>query len=65
MSRADHFAERELLRLCANLPVGVADAGRIRALVDETTDWEYLLDWATTHRVLPGSLSQPSGELWR
>jgi len=53
VSRADHFAERELLRLCANLPVGVADAGRIRALVDETTDWEYLLDWATTHRVLP------------
>jgi hypothetical protein len=45
--------ENELLVCCARVPSEAGNADRIEALLQEAIDWEYLLEMAAEHRMLP------------
>lgn len=45
--------EQHLLLACARRSVDVPTAERIRVLLDTDLDWEYVIQTATEHRVLP------------
>jgi Uncharacterised nucleotidyltransferase len=45
--------ENQLLICCARVPSEVGNAHRIEALLQSNIDWEYLLEMAAEHRILP------------